>query len=191
MFFAIPMMFETEFVLSLWLGKYPEHSVIFVRLVLALSLLEILSNTLINLQNATGKIRNYQLAVGTTLLMNFPLSYVALELGYPPESTIIVALFVGVCCLLLRLSFLRKSVGLSMSGYLRNVCLNVLVVTILTVIPTYIIYKLIPDMGWFQFIAVGTTSVVSSILSILYAGCTSNERQFFIAKACALKDRIV
>ena len=191
MFFAIPMMFETEFVLTIWLKEYPQFSVIFVRLILALSLLEILSNTLINLQNATGKIRNYQLAVGTTLLMNFPLSYVALELGYPPESTIIVALFVGVCCLLLRLSFLRKSVGLSMSGYLRNVCLNVLVVTILTVIPTYIIYKLIPDMGWFQFIAVGTTSVVSSILSILYAGCTSNERQFFIAKACALKNRFV
>ena len=82
-------------------------------------------------------------------------------------------------------------VGLSMMAYLKNVCLNVLAVTILTVIPTYAIYKLIPDMGWLQFIAVGTTSVVSSILSILYAGCTSNERQFFIAKACALKDRIV
>ena len=191
MFFAIPMMFETEFVLTIWLKEYPQFSVIFVRLILALSLLEILSNTLINLQNATGKIRNYQLAVGTTLLMNFPLSYVALELGYPPESTIIVALFVGVCCLLLRLSFLRKSVGLSMSGYLRNVCLNVLVVTILTVIPTYIIYKLIPDMGWFQFIAVGTTSVVSSILSILYVGCMPNERQFFIAKVCALKSKIM
>ena len=191
MFFAIPMMFETEFVLSLWLGKYPEHSVIFVRLVLALSLLEILSNTLINLQSATGKIRNYQLAVGMTLLMNFPLSLVALELGCPPESTIIVALFVGVCCLLLRLSFLRKSVGLSIRRYLRDVCLNVLAVTILTVIPTYVVYDLIPDMGWLQFIAVGTTSVISSILSILYIGCTSNERQFFIAKACALKDRLL
>ena len=94
MFFAIPMMFEAEFVLTIWLKDYPQFSVIFVRLILALSLLEILSNTLINLQNATGKIRNYQLVVGTTLLMNFPLSYVALELGCPPESTIIVALFV-------------------------------------------------------------------------------------------------
>ena len=191
MFFAIPMMFETEFVLTIWLKEYPQFSVIFVRLILALSLLEILSNTLINLQNATGKIRNYQLAVGTTLLMNFPLSYVALELGCPPESTIIVALFVGVCCLLLRLAFLRKSVGLSMRGYLRNVCLNVLTVTILTVIPTYVVYDLIPDMGWLQFIVVGTTSVVFSILSILYVGCTSNERQFFIAKVCALKSKIM
>ena len=78
-----------------------------------------------------------------------------------------------------------------MMAYLKNVCLNVLAVSILTVMPTYVIYKLIPDMGWFQFIAVGMTSVVSSILSILYIGCTSNERQFFIAKACALKSKIM
>lgn len=191
MFFAIPMMFETEFVFSLWLGEYPEHSVTFVRLILALSLLEILSNTLINLQTATGKIRNYQLAVGGALLMNFPLSYFVLELGCPPESTIVVAIIVGMCCLVLRLLFLRKMVGLSMMAYLKNVCLNVLAVTILTVIPTYVVYDLIPDMGWLHFIAVGTTSVISSILSILYIGCTSNERQFFIAKACALKNRFV
>ena len=189
MFFAIPVMFETEFVLMLWLKEYPEYSVTFVRLILALSLLEILSNTLINLQNATGRIRNYQLVVGGTLLMNFPLSYLALELGCPPESTIVVALFVGVCCLLLRLSFLRKSVGLSMRGYLQNVCLNVLAVTILSVIPAYVVYILIPDMGWLQFIAVGVTSVVSSILSILFVGCTSNEREFFITKTLMLKNR--
>ena len=155
MFFAIPVMFETEFILTLWLKEYPEYSVIFVRLVLALSLLEILSNTLINLQNATGKIRNYQLAVGGMLLMNFPLSYIALELGCPPESTIVVALFVGVCCLILRLLFLRKSVGLSMAGYLRNVCMNVLIVTVLTLIPTYAVYTLVSANGWGQFIAVG------------------------------------
>ena len=191
MIFAIPIIFETEFLLTMWLKEYPEHSVNFVRLVLILSLIEILSNTLINLQTATGRIRNYQIVVGGMLLMNFPLSYIVLEFGCSPESTLIVAILVGICCLVLRLLFLRKMVGLSMMAYLKNVCLNVLAVSILTVMPTYVIYKLIPDMGWFQFIAVGMTSVVSSILSILYIGCTSNERQFFIAKACALKNRLV
>jgi hypothetical protein len=189
MFFAIPMMFEAEFVLTIWLKEYPQFSVIFVRLILALSLLEILSNTLINLQNATGKIRNYQFAVGGTLLMNFPLSYVALELGLPPESTIVVALFVGVCCLILRLVFLRKMVGLSMAGYLKNVCLNVFVVTVLTVIPTFVVYTMFPERDWIQFLSVGMISVVASILTILYVGCSASERQFFFAKVRTLKSR--
>ena len=190
MIFAVPIMCETEFVLTIWLKQYPEHCVNFVRLVLALSLLEILSNTLITLQNATGKIRNYQLVVGTTLLMNFPLSYIALELGCPPESTLVVAIFVGVCCLLLRLTFLRKSVGLSMSGYLRNVCLNVLMVLVLTAAPTYVVYKLIPDIGWTQFLAVGFTSVVTSLFAILYVGCTKNERTFILGKFVALSRKV-
>ena len=189
MFFAIPMMFEAEFVLTIWLKEYPQFSVIFVRLILALSLLEILSNTLINLQNATGKIRNYQFAVGGTLLMNFPLSYVALELGLPPESTIVVAFFVGVCCLILRLVFLRKMVGLSMAGYLKNVCLNVFVVTVLTVIPTFVVYTMFPERDWIQFLSVGMISVVASILAILYVGCSASERQFFFAKVRTLKSR--
>ena len=77
--FALPMLFETEFVLTLWLKHYPEHTVNFVRLILIVTMCDILSNTLINLQVATGKIRNYQLTVGGMLLMNFPLSYICLS----------------------------------------------------------------------------------------------------------------
>jgi hypothetical protein len=121
--------------------------------------------------------------------MNFPLSYVALELGLPPESTIVVAFFVGVCCLILRLVFLRKMVGLSMAGYLKNVCLNVFVVTVLTVIPTFVVYTMFPERDWIQFLSVGMISVVASILAILYVGCSASERQFFFAKVRTLKSR--
>lgn len=190
MFFAVPIMFETDFILTLWLKEYPEHSVNFVRLVLALSLLEILSNTLINLQTATGKIRNYQLVVGSTLLLNFPLSYIALELGCPPEATLVVALFVGVCCLLLRLLFLRKMTGLSMSGYLKNVCLNVLAVLAITATPTFVVYKMIPASGWTQFLAVGFASAVTSLFAILFVGCTKNERAFIMGKMITLRKRL-
>lgn len=190
MFFAVPIIFETEFLLTIWLKQYPEHSVNFVRLVLTLSLLEILSNTLINLQNATGKIRNYQIVVGGMLLMNFPLSYIALELGCPPEATLVVAIFVGICCLLLRLLFLRKMTGLSMSGYLKNVCLNVLAVLTITAIPTFVVYKMIPASGWSQFLAVGFASAVTSLFAILFVGCTKNERAFIMGKMAAVKKKL-
>lgn len=102
---ALPVLLETDFILQLWLKQYPDHTVNFVRLVLLLSLSDILSNTLITLQNANGNIRNYQIAVGGMLLMNFPLSYCCLKAGFLPESTLVVALFVSVCCLILRLLF--------------------------------------------------------------------------------------
>lgn len=81
---TLPVLFETDFILTLWLTQYPEHTVNFIRLVLLASLCDVLSNTLITLQAATGKIRNYQLAVGGMLIMNFPLSYLCLKFGFPP-----------------------------------------------------------------------------------------------------------
>ena len=96
LFFALPIMLEADFVLSLWLKQYPEHTVNFVRLVLLLTLCEVLSSTLITIQLATGKIRNYQIAVGGMQMMNFPLSYLCLQFGMPPEATYCVAIFISL-----------------------------------------------------------------------------------------------
>lgn len=179
--FALPMLFETEFVLTLWLKHYPEHTVNFVRLILIVSMCDILSNTLINLQVATGKIRNYQLVVGGMLLMNFPLSYFCLKMGFSPESTLIVALIVAVCCLFLRLFFLRKMVGLSMKRYLCKVCGNVLLVTLVaTIIPALLFFRM--SDGWVRFLIICIISILITITSIYWIGCNANERNFIREK---------
>lgn len=179
--FALPMLFETEFVLTLWLKHYPEHTVNFVRLILIVSMCDILSNTLINLQVATGKIRNYQLVVGGMLLMNFPLSYFCLKMGLSPESTLIVALIVAVCCLFLRLFFLRKMVGLSMKRYLCKVCGNVLLVTLVaTIIPALLFFRM--SDGWVRFLIICIISILITITSIYWIGCNANERNFIREK---------
>lgn len=175
--FALPMLFEADFVLTLWLGYYPEHTLNFVRLVLIVTMCDILSNTLINLQLATGKLRNYQLAVGGMLLMNFPLSYFCLKQGFPPESVLMVAGGVAVCCLFLRLFFLHKMVGLSIRHYLLSVCGNVSIVTIVASVFPIIIALQVSD-GLLRFFLICIASVVSTMLSIYWIGCTSIERNF-------------
>lgn len=187
--FALPMLFETEFVLTLWLKHYPEHTVNFVRLILIVTMCDILSNTLINLQVATGKIRNYQLVVGGMLLMNFPLSYICLKMGLPPESTLVVALIVAVCCLFLRLLFLRKMVGLSMKRYLRKVCGNVLFVTLLAmIIPSFIYTQMSDSIIRFVMICVFTT--VCSSIAIYWGGCSMNERKFIKGKILFIRQKL-
>lgn len=187
--FALPMLFETEFVLTLWLKHYPEHTVNFVRLILIVTMCDILSNTLINLQVATGKIRNYQLVVGGMLLMNFPLSYFCLKMGFPPESTLIVALIVAVCCLFLRLLFLRKMVGLSMKRYLRKVCGNVLFVTLLAMIIPSFIYTQMSD-SIIRFVTICVFTTVCSSIAIYWGGCSMNEREFIKEKILFIRQKL-
>ena len=189
---ALPILFETEFILTIWLKQYPEHTISFVRLVLILSMCDILSNTLITLQNATGKIRNYQLVVGGMLMMNFPLSYVCLKAGCPPESTLAVALCVSVCCLMLRLLFLRKMAGLPVLGFLKKVCGNVLMVTVAAAImPMFFVSLTDKGENWNHFLLVCAICIMCSLASVYFLGCTKNERRFIHQKAVTIKERFL
>lgn len=179
--FALPLCLETEFILNLWLKEYPNHTINFVRLILILSLSDILSNTLINLQSATGKIRDYQIVVGGTLMLNFPLSYFALKMNLPPESTLAIALIISVCCMILRLLFLRKMAGLSVRSFIIHVYTNVLSVVILSSIIPFVIHNMIP-IGWERFIITCATSLLCSSIVILFIGCNRNERSFIFSK---------
>lgn len=187
--FALPLCLETDFILTLWLKQYPAYTVNFVRLALILSLSDILSNTLINLQAATGKIRNYQLAVGSTLLLNFPLSYLTLKLGFLPESTIIVAIFISLCCMVLRLLFLRKTVGFSIRSFLKNVYLNVINVAFFSSIIPFATHHFM-SYGWVRFITTCCVCIVCSTIVILFIGCNYSERQFILSKIPFVRNKL-
>jgi hypothetical protein len=175
MFIAIPVFFEIDAVVLVWLGQVPEHTVLFVRLILILTLTEILSRMLITAQSATGRIRNYQLVVGGLLLLNFPLSYVALKLGYPPESTVVVGIIVSLICLVARLWFLRTSVSLRVRDFVSQVVVNVVVVTLLSAVVPAVCYYFI-EHHIIRFFAVCISSVVMSAVVIYFVGCNSWER---------------
>lgn len=183
---ALPLCLETEFILTLWLKKYPEHTINFVRLVLIFSLCEIVSSTLVYLQLATGKIRNYQLIIGGVTLLNFPLSYIALKFGFPPESSLIIAIVISVTCMMLRLLILKTTAGLSIYSYLKNVYLNIIcVATLSSILP--IIIHLTMSEGWFRFTLIGVTSTINSCIIILFIGCSHTERAFILNKIPIIK----
>ena len=101
-FISLPLIIETNFILHTWLGVVPDYSAIFVRLMLIYTLVESLSYTMVTLMLATGNIRNYQIVVGGCQLLNFPLSYLFLNLGFNPSITIIISISIAFLCMLLR-----------------------------------------------------------------------------------------
>lgn len=186
---TLPILFETEFILTLWLKQYPEHTVNFVRLVLILSMCDTLSNTLVTLQNATGRIRNYQIAVGGILMLNLPLSCLCLELGYPPEATLLVAIVVSICCMALRLLFLRQMTGMSIAIFIKNVCIRAVMVSLCSVVIPLFLTRTIACNGWEHFAIMTIVCVICSLISICIIGCTKSERRFVLQKIVALRSK--
>lgn len=186
---SLPLCLETEFILTIWLKQFPDHTVNFVRLVLLLSLSEVLSITLTYLQLATGKIRNYQLIIGSATLLNFPLSYLAIKTGFAPESTLVIAIIISTLCMMLRLFILKRSAGFSFLSYLKNVYLNIISVSLLSCIAPFIIHHFMVE-GWLRFFCTGFTCVVCSCIVILFIGCNHAERMFIFSKVPFIKHRL-
>lgn len=178
---SLPIVIETNRILSIWLVEVPDHTVNFVRLVLIFAMIETLSGTLITTMLATGKIKNYQIIVGGLQLMNFPVSYFLLKIGLFPEITVVVAIFFSVCCLMARLLMLRNMIGLDVVSFTRQVLLNVFFVGLVSSIFPIVVYLNLSD-GWMRFMYVVTLSLLSSSLVIFFIGCNKGERVFVLEK---------
>lgn len=130
LFITFPLLIETPYILDIWLGEVPQHTVLFCRLVLIGGLLDGLSNLLATVAKAYGKIKNYQMVVSFVLMMNFPLSYVLLKMGYFPEITMYIYMFISVILLFVRLHFAKCMIGMSIINYMKEALWPILKVTI-------------------------------------------------------------
>lgn len=174
---SLPVLFNTHYILKLWLKTVPEHAVLFVQLVLIFAMSESISNPLITAMLATGRIRNYQLAVGGLQLMNLPVSYILLRMNMLPEVVIVVAIVISQCCLAARLLMLRGMIRLSVRKYLKKVYINVFVVTVLaSVLPFLFAGRL--EESFMNFVLLSLVAVICTAVTIYYVGCNKTERQF-------------
>lgn len=186
---SLPVIINAHYILTLWLKIVPEHTTLFVQLVLIFAMSESISNPLITAMLATGNIRNYQIVVGGLQMMNLPISYVLLRLGCIPETVLIVAICISQCCLAARLYMLRSIIGLSVSQYLSKVYLNVLLVAVLSAIIPYIIFYYLNET-FVSFILICVVSAICTCIVIYYIGCNNQERQFILSKIKAVKSKL-
>lgn len=186
---SLPILVNTHYILALWLKIVPEHAVLFVQLILIFALSESISQPLITAMLATGKIRNYQIIVGGLQMMNLPISYILLRLGYFPEIVIVIAICISQCCLAARLILLRGMIGLSITQYLKNVYLNIIVVSIIAMILPLISAYYIKE-SFISFIIISFIAVICTFSSIYFLGCNNQEREFIHQKLGTIKSKI-
>ena len=185
---CLPILLNTNYVLTIWLKIVPEYAVTFVRLVLILTMCEAVSGPLITIMLATGKIRNYQLIVGGIQMLNFPLALICFYIGFPPESIYIIAIVISQCCLAARLFMLHRMVGLDISLYIKKVYINVLLILFISLLIPLLLNLALSE-SLFRLIIVTTVCLVSTILVEYYVGLTSEERFFVADKVIQFKNK--
>ncbi|MBP5458190.1 MAG: lipopolysaccharide biosynthesis protein [Paludibacteraceae bacterium] len=176
---SLPILVETESILSVWLVEVPDTTVWFIRYILIYSLADTYLRTLIIANNATGDIKIYQMVIGSLNLLVLPGSYLVLKLGGSPESTVLVTIFVAIVGIYPRIYFVKKNIPVSYSDYTKQIILPTLSVVLLgSAIPC--VLHLVLDVGCMAFIINIFVCFLSAALSIFFVGCTVSERNYIV-----------
>lgn len=178
---SVPVIFEVDFLLSLWLKEVPEHTARFVQIIVFYSLFESLSQPLIQLMLATGDIKRYQILVGGINLLNFPVAWLILFLGYAPELAQFSVIIFTFAALFVRVQMLKSMIGFPAKDfYCGTVIKCVYILFLCCIVPFGIIH--IMESGWIRFLVnVFSTEIISFII-IGTIGVTKSERTFVLSK---------
>lgn len=175
--FVIPIFLESEQILHYWLGIVPQYTVVFVRLAMIASMVDLLGTTITTAVIATGKVKMYYIIIGTTGLLVLPMTYVAFRLGLSPVSAYISFITVYVFLLYLKLLRIKRLVDFPIKQYVNKVVLKIFPVTIMASLIPATVYFLMPQ-SLFRLIVLAIVSIISTFTFIYFIGMNGNERKF-------------
>lgn len=182
MFFAVPIILETNTILTIWLKTVPDYAVIFLQWIIISSFMDtVLANSLVTSMFATGKIKRYQIIVTTVGCLVFPLSWIAFKLGFEPQVGYILYFIIYTILLFVRLYLLKDMVKLPVMMYIREVLYKLApIIVVGFAIPGILILTM--DAGWLRLILVCLLSVLVTAASEYFIGLSNKEKNFVAEK---------
>lgn len=172
---SFPIIVETPYILHLWLVDVPEHTCIFVRLTLIISLIDSLSNTLIVGVHATGQVKKYQLINGSMLMMTLPIVYVVLIITNIPYMAFVVSLCISIICYIIRICILSNLISFPVIFYLKSVTLRIIIVSLMSsLVPVFLLLK--GGDGFLCFFINCVVTILSVIFCEFFLGLDNSEK---------------
>lgn len=173
--FSLPFMFETDFILKIWLKEVPEHTAAFIRLSFIASMMTVIGKTGFTACMATGNIRKYVLVLSSVGISTFFLTWIAFEFGMPVEACYVIFAIVYFIVEVLRLYLMKEMLDFPPLLFIKEVVKYIVVVTLVSVIIPFALFYIIPE-SLLRFIIVSLMCVLSTLLSIAFLGLTRTER---------------
>jgi len=187
----LPILIETDFLLSLWLGSYPDHTVNFMRIILMTTIMDAFVNPMYTANLASGKLMMYHLTLSIHMYAFMFVTYLSIKYTGIPESVFISLFVATVIGVVLRIIILYRQIGLRPIHYIQNVIRPIVMVVMVSIIAPLLIHNFM-ESGWIRFLATSIISVLSVALTAYTIGISSTERAYvveFVKKKLNCKNR--
>jgi len=177
---SLPLMKSVDYVLGLWLVDTPEHTGMFICLLLVFCLMDSLVQPLMTGLLAEGNIRVYEIALVVLNTSNVLLSYIALYQGMEPESVYVISILVEVGIMWSRIHLSSKAYGLPERKYCIEVIGKAGLVAVVTGLFAWLLeLPIMPD--WGNFLGVSALIVLFTAAGIYLLGLNQNERNILFS----------
>jgi O-antigen/teichoic acid export membrane protein len=173
----LPLFLEMPALLSLWLKNVPECAILFSRLTLLDVFIWSINYPIDSAAMATDRIKWYTLAFVIPIMFNFPMSWLALSLGAPVYSVMIISVTLSLVAFSMRFIIAKKLIGFPAKVFIKTVILPLAMVTIGSpVIPVAVFRTL--EQGYIRLCIVTVLSVISVGVGVYFIALSGYERKW-------------
>lgn len=184
--FAIPIFFEAENLLKIWLVEVPEHTINFVRLTLIMVMVNPITNPLGISNDSTGNIMSFQIICSLISFQIVIISYFFLNKGFSPEVVFIVHFIIMTIQSFVKLLFAKKQIGLSLKLYCLRVFMPSFTVVLCSAFILFLLYNIFPARLIYVFLYLVLSAIVVICIQFIL-GLNGKERLMIVEM---LKKRI-
>lgn len=186
----LPIMLESNQILTLWLGEPPTEAGAYVVWTLLGTLTIVTGQTLLTLQLAHGDIKKYQIYVSLFGFLPFPLTWLGFKLGAPAIWAFQIYFIVYYVLIYVRLWLVHDKTGIPYGMFIRDVIGRTHIVTLISIIiPIFIVFKLPPTFG--RLILTFVLSMSITGLVAYYIGLNKTEKGMVNRQLIKIKSRII
>ncbi len=160
---TIPCLYILPNLIELWLGVIPQYVVLFTIFFLFANLINQLTVGITPAIQAVGKIKKFQIVIGTTALTVLPVSYILLDYDFSISYILYLLVFIEVITGAMKIWFFSEIFSVEKSWYLKNVIAKMVFPFLIT---NALLYKIIDF-----FMLNGTALIIFLSFSIYIIMC--------------------
>lgn len=176
--FLVPIAFQIDNFLCIWLGDYPEFAVEFCLLTLLCIFIDSISAPLWMVAMADNHIKKYQIIISIIYSFNFIGAWFVLKLGCAPYSVIIVRCFVYIVAFFVRLFYINEKIpNFSLLKWLRNSVFETLKIIIIPIVIMTLLAKIQFINMYLELLVMAGSAFVLMVSSIFVFGLNKEERK--------------
>jgi len=161
--FALPLLIEMDIILNTWLKTPPEGAIIFTRLALIEVLINSISLPIGTAARAPGRMRSYELVLGSFQILIFFIDLLILKMGGAAYSVFIVAIIINCVMFWVRLLLVNSLIKFPIKLYIKQVILPVSLVIFISSTLSNIINLLLPEKIIYVILSVISSMTITTI----------------------------